>query len=309
MLNWQRRNSFRIGKYISWKLVIVSYLSKYSFFFSKIKHKLVFSFLTPQLSEIIEKYKKIKEEPWVAPPQRNIWVLWWQGIENAPPIVKTCIDRIAKNEGTNLMVLTKDNINDYITLPDYVLEKKEKDVISFAYVADVIRMMLLEKYGGLWIDSTVFLSGKIPEKAFSVPFYSMHNPYDAKTKYISHNLWHVFVLGSKPNGKLVSFMKEALCEYVKNNECLPDYLTIDYMIMLAYMNFPDVKEEIDSLDFTSDNTYALLNKINKPFNQKQYEKMLDGVIYSKMVWNKKFKLESHGKPTYYSALFNSSKKY
>lgn len=302
MLNWHGRNLFRIGKYFSWRLFIVSFLSNFSLFFSKIKHKLVFDYLTPQISEIIEKYKNIKEEPYTEMP-KIIWVLWWQGIENAPSLVQTCINRIAMNKGTELVVLTKDNINEYVSIPDYVLSKKEKDIISFAHLSDVIRLTVLEKYGGLWLDATVFLSDSISDEVFSSKFYSMHNLYNEKTKYISHDLWRIFVLGSIPHGKLISFLKETFCEYIKNNQCLLDYLTVDYLIMIAYINFPDIKEEIDALNCTSEKTYNLLDNINKPFNQKDYEEMKDGVVFFKTIWNKKFKVKSHGKDTYYSVLF------
>ena len=50
--------------------------------------------------------------------------------------------------------LTKNNFKQYIELPDYIEKKFEKGKISMAHFSDLLRISLLAKWGGMWIDST-----------------------------------------------------------------------------------------------------------------------------------------------------------
>ena len=46
--------------------------------------------------------------------QTHIWIsfVWWQGLEQAPNLVKVCVDSIKKNAGDHrVIVLTEDNYN------------------------------------------------------------------------------------------------------------------------------------------------------------------------------------------------------
>ncbi|SFC61682.1 Capsular polysaccharide synthesis protein [Butyrivibrio sp. YAB3001] len=56
-----------------------------------------------------------------------IWVCWWQGLDQAPPIVKACIESIKKNSGKHqVIVLTDENYKKYVQLPEWV-EKKRRN--------------------------------------------------------------------------------------------------------------------------------------------------------------------------------------
>jgi len=46
-----------------------------------------------------------------------------------------------------------------VELPGYIVEKWEKGRIPAAMFSDLLRVELLIKYGGTWIDSTVFCTG------------------------------------------------------------------------------------------------------------------------------------------------------
>ena len=48
----------------------------------------------------------------------KIWTMWLQGIDNAPTVVKICIDSIKKHSnGREVIVLDNENIHNYIKLP------------------------------------------------------------------------------------------------------------------------------------------------------------------------------------------------
>ena len=119
---------------------------------------------------------------------------------------------------------------------------------------------------------------------------------------MQHNLFHGFIIGSQKKGKLVSFVKEMFFEYWKKHDTLVDYLMIDYLIMLAYQEFPDIKKEIDGLDYSSERLYDLVNMLSKPYNEADFIKLKEECIFSKLDWHRKYKEEADNRPTFYSVL-------
>lgn len=67
--------------------------------------------------DIVIKLGKLKE---FNKNEDIIWVFWYQGIENAPIIVKKCFDSLKRNFADKKVIyLSKDNYMEYIELPDF----------------------------------------------------------------------------------------------------------------------------------------------------------------------------------------------
>lgn len=89
-----------------------------------------------------------------------VWVSWLQGYEEAPKMIQSCIDSIRQySEGLDFVFITLDNYKRYVEIPDYIISKFEKGIITRTFFSDILRLSLLEKHGGLWIDATVFCLG------------------------------------------------------------------------------------------------------------------------------------------------------
>lgn len=312
---WHVKNWFRVGHNISWTLnfhTLFGFLYLYKPFDNQFtlkhaekKHEFILSYLEKEHGDIIEKYRKYKE-PNLPYKKRYIWTLWWQGEESAPPLIKACFREMKKNaNGAELVILTKDNYKNYIELPNYIIEKREKNYISFAQLSDIIRFTLLERYGGLWLDSTIYTSMPIPKEYFNYNFFSQHTKWQ-ETCFVQHNLYHGFIIGSKAHSKLVSFVKTMFFSYWEKHDTLVDYLMIDYLIMIAYKEFPDIKAEIDNLPYSSERLYDLVKMLNKPYNAKEFTKLKTECIFSKLDWHKKYKTQTKHKKTYYSHILTDS---
>ena len=82
-------------------------------------------------------------------PSHIIWQYWEQGLENAPDVVKQCVASVYKyKNGNKHIVLDKNNISEYISIPEYIIEMNKKGIIKSAHFSDYIRTALLAKYGG-----------------------------------------------------------------------------------------------------------------------------------------------------------------
>lgn len=91
------------------------------------------------------------------PAKRDrVWQCWLQGMEKAPELVLLCIEsqRRALPE-CEFVTITEENYQEWVTLPDYIVEKRRKGLIPNALFSDLLRLKLLIQYGGTWMDATV----------------------------------------------------------------------------------------------------------------------------------------------------------
>ena len=136
---WLIKNWFRVGHKISWKLSFETLASLMYFVpaFKKEsiykivqkKHEFVLSYLKEAYSYRIDQYRDI-ENVINVPTNHYVWVMWWQGEDSAPELVRMCINSIRKNaNGAEVVVITKDNFREYADIPEYIIEKHKRGII------------------------------------------------------------------------------------------------------------------------------------------------------------------------------------
>jgi hypothetical protein len=91
---------------------------------------------------------------------KKIWILWLQGWENAPEIVKECRKSWEKlNPDWEVVALDNITLSQYIDSEEYLNNPK----IPPQALSDIIRILLLKKHGGVWADASVFCSKPLNE--------------------------------------------------------------------------------------------------------------------------------------------------
>ena len=94
-----------------------------------------------------------------------VWFSWLQGIDQAPDLVKVCLASQRKHlPDYEFRVFDLSNFQQWIELPKYIVRKYKKGLIPAASFSDLLRLSVLQKYGGVWMDATVFCSGFGNEK-------------------------------------------------------------------------------------------------------------------------------------------------
>jgi hypothetical protein len=87
--------------------------------------------------------------------QKVIWTCWFQGRREAPPLVEKCLRSWEeRNPGWELRCLDARTISKYIDLGSYVDLNRQS--ITAASLSDILRVLLLHEYGGVWVDATTF---------------------------------------------------------------------------------------------------------------------------------------------------------
>lgn len=156
-----------------------------------------------------------------APP--IIWQYWEQGAENAPPLVKTCLDSVEKfSGGRERIIITPQNIENYTDIPGFIYDLKNKGIIKTAHFSDILRTNLLIKNGGTWVDATVLFTDEMPDYITNSDLFVFQN--DPKADLDGLNMASYFI-HSKPNHKILKDTQEVLYEYWRDNRFLVNYFT------------------------------------------------------------------------------------
>lgn len=238
------------------------------------KHKVICDYLNKHyFSRIRAEQKKDDNED--NKYSECIWTAWLQGEDNAPEVIKLTLASMRKNAGGHKVVVLSDgNIDDYIQIPPVIRKKHADGIIGHAHYADVVRMMILARYGGIWLDATTFLYEQIDENAFSAQFYSIGFDSSKKTDYISNFKWIVRFIGGCRGSKYLSDISIMLSLYWEEHNIPIDYFVFDYLIALLYQNDNTFHDIVDSLEKKSGFTNELRLIMDKPHNEMELNDLL-----------------------------------
>ena len=164
----------------------------------------------------------------IPPKELPIWQLWLQGSDQAPPIVKKCFKSVEKySSGRDIVILNENTLLEYIDLPDFIIEKKNAGIISNTHFSDIIRICLLERYGGTWIDATVLLTDNLQDRILNSDFFAFHVPED-HPNYDFH-IFSSWFIHAQPNQRFIKDIKQTLFNYWENEQQLVDYFCFHFI--------------------------------------------------------------------------------
>lgn len=196
---------------------------------------------------------------------KTVWVCWLQGYNNAPEIVKSCVESIKYwLTGYNLILIDENNLFDYIDLPDYVVMKWKKGIISNTLFSDFIRLSVLEQYGGIWIDSTVYFTGSLPKYIERKNFFMYRcNIYDIA------KFGESWLIKAEPNNFIIKETLKLMCEYWKNETKIKDYFQ---MFIFMRMVINKNKNFINQMPIIpSAIPHMLQGYLNEPFDMEIFK--------------------------------------
>lgn len=214
------------------------------------KDAYIFRYLENALLPVISQYESC-EESGTYTENAPIWVCWWTGEDTAPPLVRQCIASIRKNAGKHpVILLSKYNINQYLSIPDQLLKKVDQNLICIANFSDYLRFSLLSAYGGLWLDATIFCTDVLPESFFLDPVFTCKIP-ESESKYVSKYRWTAFCFGGRQGNLLFKYMKDTLEHYWLSHNNAIDYLLVDHLLNLGYEKIPYIQDLIDQIPYNN----------------------------------------------------------
>ncbi len=199
-----------------------------------------------------------------------IWWCWFQGIDQAPEMVKMCLDSIVKNfKGYKLNVITLDNVQKFVNIPEYIMKKFKSGIISYAHFSDIIRILLLAQYGGVWIDATVYCSNSnILSVIENTDFFIYQNGLLGNDPNIKISNWFI---SSKKNEVFVNEMKKLLLHYWKTHNYVEDYFIFHLLFTLVTKKYPKEWDKVPAYNNVS--PHMMVKELNSPYSQVRYQQL------------------------------------
>ena len=167
--------------------------------------------------------------------EKIIWIYWEQGWEEVPLICNLCKQSWEKLNSTTwkINVLEKKNLDNFINVND--INTNFWDISPIQARADIIRTLLLQKYGGVWVDSTTICMEPLDDwlfKQFDINDENDFFVFKVLTKDISLSNWF---LVSHPNNYIINKFTEKYTTFFKTNLVSPQYFQfhLDFCFLLT----------------------------------------------------------------------------
>lgn len=239
-----------------------------------------------------------KEKP------KIIWTMWWQGIENAPLLVKRCIDSMHQyGNGFEVHVIDANNVHQYIQIPDYIEEKHVKGIIPNAHFSDIVRLLLLKHYGGVWIDSTIMLTDILPKYITDEDVFFYHSDGRGGVQMINP------LIAACPNHPLIEDVLDLLLEYWKNENKLVSYIIMPLFSTMTISKSPLNRQLWEQVPCVYSATLIyLLRLLPMKFNNNTYDIVKELSPVHKLTYKyEQFGIDTEKKGTFYDVLINGNK--
>lgn len=228
----------------------------------------------------------------------KIWICWFQGLDNAPEVVRKCYKSVLKYyPDKEVTVITKENMSDYISFPDYIVDKWKKGIITHTHMTDLLRLELLIKYGGLWLDATVFCTDRAPSYFYESDLFFFQNlkpGRDGDCQYISS-----WLIGARTNNRVLMAVRELCYEYWKNNNSMWDYYLLHDFMSIVLDKYEDEWGKVVPRDNAT--PHILLLRLFDKYDDNMWQAIREQTPVHKLSYKfdiSKFNLED----TYYKEL-------
>lgn len=214
-----------------------------------------------------------------ATPKR-IWICWFQGEENAPDIVRMCISSVKEAfNDYDIIVITDKNIDEFIQIPQYIKDKKQKGIIKPTHFSDLIRLELLVKYGGIWLDSTVLCGSRKLVDTLNQMDSELFMFKDMFTldKYIAVSNWFIYAKKQNPFLKTVRNM---LFEYWKTENHICNYFLFHLFTCIVAEFKTEEWEKIPA--YSCQPPHILQNELFDIYNEKRFDQIMGMSSFHKL---------------------------
>ena len=211
-----------------------------------------------------------------------IWTMWQQGEAQVPETVRASMKTIkdfAERNGCEFILLTDENLVNFIDIPTDIIEKYKRKELTAAHYSDIIRFSLLYQYGGIWMDATLFVSPYATVDMFKGDFFSLNHPpihADEIERAIGDFKWSSFFLAGKKEKSYFKHIRDLYIYFIRKYPVFIHYLMLDYFILSEYKLNDEFKDLVDELPVLApaERVWFLRDHANDIFDENVWTEVL-----------------------------------
>lgn len=256
-------------------------------YFKRYHAKKVTQYIRNKYSYICDNYQFRKKTSSITISNPPIFTFWAEG--DPPAFIKQCFESQYKNAGYHeYVVLNNKTIPKYCDIPGYIWDKYFQKKIPVQTFSDLLRFSLLHEQGGLWLDSTIFVSKPIPDLVFECDYWQ--HKYKSLSEYSKkyENFGMSAFAGCK--GNVVSeFCREYFFSYWKNENVLCDYFQIGIVLSMGIDNIKEIRKLFYTIPENNSHIFDLIKIQDTPFCPDSWNDIVNDerdIGFSKMNWRK-----------------------
>ena len=238
--------------------------------------------------------------------EKVIWTCWLQGEENAPKIVQVAIQSMRKWCGDyRVIVITDENLHQYVQLPDYIEAKRKANIIPLAHYSDLVRLSLLKQYGGVWLDSTIYVTNYLPHYMLDCPVFCF------KTAPVAHEIMGNSLLASDKGNPLISAMLTYLLDYWRKENVLVSYSVFHVAWDIVVHSSEYLNRLWEDIPYVTFHTHCIMRKeMNNPWSQTRYNDICAMTPLHKFTYKfAEYHIDTTKQGTFYDVLVNRAPGY
>ena len=164
---------------------------------------------------------------------RLLWLYWHQGEEQAPKLVAQCLQTWRDlNSNWKVRVLHRETLREHISVDDLPSD------ITLQALSDVIRLRLLRKYGGVWVDATAYCVRPLEDWLLQL----MASGFFAFTLPAHDRLIGSWFLAACEGSPLIKTWESAATRYWRVRRRADAYFWVHYLF--EFVTFQDPVAEI-----------------------------------------------------------------
>lgn len=233
--------------------------------------------------------------------EKKIWFCWLQGIEHAPKLVQECYQSLKKYISEyEIILITEQNMFQYVQFPTYIMEKWRKGIITNTHLSDLLRVELLIRYGGTWIDSTVLCTGmQIPKYILDSDLFLYQVLKPGRDGHaITISSW---LMTACSNNRVLLITRDLLYEYWKTHNMMMDYFLLHMFLSIVLEQCHEEQKRI--VKVCNSLPHILLLDLFEPYDDERYEEIKKISCFHKLNYKRETNLLEK-KGTYYDYIIN-----
>ena len=223
-------------------------------------------------------------------------------------MVKACYNSLTRLTGYSLIVIDEKNWREYIELPDYIIRRREKRQIPPAHFSDLLRLELLIKYGGTWIDSTVLCTGVNNDNEnanvnyLDTDLFMFQYTQPGSSEWGGIGNWFI---SACTNNEVLMVLRDMLYAYWREHDCVLNYYLFHLFFGMLREVFP---EQIAAMPYAyAPRSLALVHHWGERFDETKWKRLTERVCFHKLTYMKD-KVPAKVEGTYYEYILNDNDK-